>query len=290
MQRSTLRRFVPRPTYANVIATIALFVALGGVAVAAGLPKNSVGPRQLKRGAVNAAKIRPGAVNTAKLRRNAVTAGKIRRGAVTPGKLGPNAVLPGNLGNGIISTAKLANGAVNAAKIRNGVVTSNKIKREAVTTAKLANGSVNVNKLADGAVTRAKLNFPVAAPGEVSTLAAGQTLRGVFDLGGTAVAAGEIAKAAVSYSAPLAAPPVAATVLLPGQATAGCPGLGAGNTPLAAAGNLCLYLLAGPNLAEPLPTAGLKAEASTQLGFGLSAQAKAAGDFWAIGLWAVTPA
>ena len=31
-----------------MIATIALFVALGGVAVAAGLPKNSVGPKQLK--------------------------------------------------------------------------------------------------------------------------------------------------------------------------------------------------------------------------------------------------
>ena len=35
---------VPKLNYSNVIATIALFVALGGVAVAAGLPKNSVGP------------------------------------------------------------------------------------------------------------------------------------------------------------------------------------------------------------------------------------------------------
>ena len=40
-----------------MIATIALFVALGGAAVAAGLPKNSVGANQLKRGAVTAAKI-----------------------------------------------------------------------------------------------------------------------------------------------------------------------------------------------------------------------------------------
>jgi hypothetical protein len=47
-----------RITYANVIATLALFFALGGAAYAATqLPRNSVGTPQLKRGAVTAAKI-----------------------------------------------------------------------------------------------------------------------------------------------------------------------------------------------------------------------------------------
>ena len=68
-------RFIPKLNYANVIGTIALFVALGGVAVAAGLPRNSVGPKQLKRGAVT----------PAKLRKAAVTSGKLAPGAVTPG-------------------------------------------------------------------------------------------------------------------------------------------------------------------------------------------------------------
>ena len=45
-------------TYANVVASIALFVALGGTGYAATqLAPNSVGTRQLKRGAVTAAKI-----------------------------------------------------------------------------------------------------------------------------------------------------------------------------------------------------------------------------------------
>ena len=48
----TCPAYVPKLNYSNVIATIALFVALGGAAVAAGLPKNSVGTKQLKRGAV----------------------------------------------------------------------------------------------------------------------------------------------------------------------------------------------------------------------------------------------
>jgi hypothetical protein len=49
-----------RLTYANVIATLALFVALGGGAYAATrLPAKSVGTMQLKRGAVTRAKIAP---------------------------------------------------------------------------------------------------------------------------------------------------------------------------------------------------------------------------------------
>jgi hypothetical protein len=48
-----LRRLTDRLTYANVVATLALFVALGGVSYAAvELPARSVGRRQLRRGAV----------------------------------------------------------------------------------------------------------------------------------------------------------------------------------------------------------------------------------------------
>src|SRR5215218_4255746 len=102
-ERSNFMRF-PRPklSYANVIATIALFIALGGAAVAAGLPKNSVGANQLKRGAVTAAK----------LKKAAVTSGKLAPQSVIPGKLGANAVLPGNIANGAVTSAKIGAGAV----------------------------------------------------------------------------------------------------------------------------------------------------------------------------------
>ena len=53
---------LPRPTYAGVAATLALVVALSGTAYAAGLPRHSVGTKQLKSGAVTAAKLKPGAV------------------------------------------------------------------------------------------------------------------------------------------------------------------------------------------------------------------------------------
>jgi hypothetical protein len=54
-----MRRFIPRLTYANVTATLALFIALGGGAYAAfSLPRNSVGSAQLRKGAVRSREIR----------------------------------------------------------------------------------------------------------------------------------------------------------------------------------------------------------------------------------------
>jgi hypothetical protein len=58
----------PRLTYANVVASLALFVALGGVSYAAtALPKGSVGPKQIRAEAVRTGKVADGAVTAAKL-------------------------------------------------------------------------------------------------------------------------------------------------------------------------------------------------------------------------------
>lgn len=281
-------RYLPKLSYANVIATIALFVALGGAAVAAGLPKNSVGPKQLKRGAVTAAKIR----------KAAVVSGKLAPQSVVAGKLGQNAVLPGNIVNGAITSAKIGNGAVIAASIKNGVVTTNKLNNnavtapklanDAVTTQKMANGSVTTPILANGSVTAAKLSSDLNSP-NVGPLKSGQTLRGVFDLGSVAATAGDNVRSAVSFQYPLGSAP-AVTVLLPGQTTANCAGLGNGNqTPAATNGNLCVYITQAENLEEG--AAGLTAENNTRLGFGLVAKAKEGGagkSFHALGVWAVT--
>jgi hypothetical protein len=258
-----------RLSYSNVIATMALFIALGGVAVAAGLPKNSVGPKQLKRGAVTAAKIR----------KKAVTSAKLATGAVTIGKLGPNSVGPSNIGNGAITSAKLGPSSVLASAIKNSVVTTSKLNNEAVTTPKLANESVSTAKLGKGSVTAAKLSDEIGPL--LSTLKSGQTLRGVFDVGGKEPA---LTRDAASFQFPLLNA-ATATVLKKGQTSANCPGLGGGNaqTPQATGGNLCVYITEEVNLGA------LAVENNTRLGFGLKAETGGAlGDWLAYGQWAVT--
>jgi trimeric autotransporter adhesin len=126
-------------SFANVVACIALFVALGGsaVAVTAMLPKKSVKTRHLAQGVVT----------TTKLRNGAVTAAKIRNGAVTAAKIGAGAV----------GSTQLADGGIRSADLGGGVVTFTKLKNGAVTSDKLAAGAVTASKIADGAVTAAKL-------------------------------------------------------------------------------------------------------------------------------------
>src|SRR5262249_40695257 len=63
-----------RPSAALVVASLALFISLGGTSYAAfKLPKNSVGTKQLKNGAVSSAKIKSGAVTAGKLNTSGLT-------------------------------------------------------------------------------------------------------------------------------------------------------------------------------------------------------------------------
>jgi hypothetical protein len=74
-------RLRPRLTYANVIATLALFLALGGATAyaASTLGRNSIGSKQLKRNAVTGAKVKDGSLS----------AGDFKAGQLPAGERGP---------------------------------------------------------------------------------------------------------------------------------------------------------------------------------------------------------
>ena len=89
-----------RLTYANVVATLALFLALsGGVVWAAG----KIGAKNLKANAVTAGKIKRNAVTSTKIRGNAVTAAKIKAGAVDFTKLAPGTNLVASASGGPVA-------------------------------------------------------------------------------------------------------------------------------------------------------------------------------------------
>jgi hypothetical protein len=91
-------RLRPRLSYANVVATLALFLALGGTGYAVSqLPANSVGSKQIRRGAVGPSELRSAAVSsrslhdrTVRLRDLSLGARSALRGAIGPqGAAGP---------------------------------------------------------------------------------------------------------------------------------------------------------------------------------------------------------
>jgi hypothetical protein len=262
-----------RLTYANVVASLALFIALGGVAVAAGLAKNSVGTKQLKPNAVTAAKIKNGAV----------TAHKLGSRAVTAAKVAANSISSSALQDGAVIAAKLAKNSVTNAAITNGTVGTGKLGSKVVTAAKLADGAVGTAALANDSVTPGKL-APEFGP-ILGTLKSGLTVRGTFDLGGE----GKIARDGESFQFPLLNAPAApeANIVAADKPTTACPGVSGGNgaTPQAAPGQLCVYLLSTSAKFKALT---FDTGTVSRLGFGLRAEFEDVGDLFAQGLWAVT--
>lgn len=79
-----MSRLRSRLTYANVMATLALFIALGGASYAATqLPRNSVGPKQLKREAVNGAKVKIGTIPATAIKGGVYTKAESNAGSRT---------------------------------------------------------------------------------------------------------------------------------------------------------------------------------------------------------------
>jgi len=99
-----MRVLLSKLTYANVVATIALFLALsGGAVMAAG---------QLGKNVVKSGNIAPKAVKTQDL----------ARGAVKPAKLAANAVKNKNLAKNSVSGAKVRKGTLTRSKLKAGTL------------------------------------------------------------------------------------------------------------------------------------------------------------------------
>src|SRR3954466_10248673 len=85
---AAMTRLRLRLSYANVTATLALFIALGGSSYAAlRLPRNSVGPTQIRAGAVHSSEVKNGSLRAADL---STSSRRALRGATGPaGAQGP---------------------------------------------------------------------------------------------------------------------------------------------------------------------------------------------------------
>jgi hypothetical protein len=78
-----------RLTYANVMATIAVFLSLAGGAYAAlRVPPHSVGNRQLRKNAVSGAKVKDGSLTGAEIADGSLTGADVMAGSLTAANLG----------------------------------------------------------------------------------------------------------------------------------------------------------------------------------------------------------
>jgi len=107
-----MSRIARHLSYANVIATLALFIALGGVSWAAvTLPANSVGSKQIKKNAVTSAKVKDRTLKRSDFASGTLLTGQ--RGATGPkGDAGPSDAYEGTQSGGFVPIGSSANASL----------------------------------------------------------------------------------------------------------------------------------------------------------------------------------
>jgi hypothetical protein len=139
-----MRRIHSALTYANVVATLALFIALGGASYAAvKLPKNSVGTDQLRKNAVTGTKVADHSLtghdlDIAKL--GTVPAAAHATSADTATRAASAASADTATHATTADSAPIADNSVTSAKITDGTLTGADIADGSLTAADLATG------------------------------------------------------------------------------------------------------------------------------------------------------
>jgi hypothetical protein len=105
---------VNRLSYANVVSTIALIVAIGGGTAFA---VSQIGSKDIKKDAVRAKQIKKDAVRSDEIQDGAVGSPDLAAGSVTGANLGEGAVSSPKIAPGAIGTAALADNAATGAKV-----------------------------------------------------------------------------------------------------------------------------------------------------------------------------
>ncbi len=185
----------------------------------------------------------------------------------------------------VIATLALVLAGAGIGTATSGLISGSKIKPGTITGKQIKNHSITLNKLTGKLPAGPKgpqgVQGLVGPPGPFpATLPSGDTVRGVFDIGGTAAAANALVTSDASWFWPLATAPTVTIRGVGAAPTATCPGTV--SNPEAATGNVCIYDSVNNN------TAGVGNNGPSTFGVTLYVRSTAAGDFWSEGTWAVT--
>jgi hypothetical protein len=125
-----------RPTATFVIATLALFMSLGGTSYAA-VKAKSIGTKQLKDSSVTSAKIARAGVTASDIRANVIDGSKVRAGSI-----GSQHILDGSIGS-----LDIADGSIGAQDIQPGSIGAREIAANSINAQQIADQSLGLGEL-----------------------------------------------------------------------------------------------------------------------------------------------
>jgi hypothetical protein len=173
-----------------------------------------------------------------------------------------------------------------AIKLPANSVGTAQLKKDAVTSLKVKNGSLLAGDFKAGQIP-AGPQGPDGSPGPAGpagpfpdALPSGKTVRGAYNVGGTAAAAGALANSSISFVYAFATAPTVKIVLQGAAAPAECSGNA--TFPQAQAGFVCIYEESKTN------SVGVTLNAVNRSGATIFTNSSAAGGFFSYGTWAAT--
>jgi hypothetical protein len=154
--------------YANVTGTIALFLAMSGVAAAVTLaPTNSVTSRSIKDGQVRTADLHANAITRSRLAPNAVTGSKVVDGSLLGADIADSSVTGSDVEDGSISTYDLGAYSVGSSELQASSVGPSKLEASSVGSRELGQVTAVVGEgvdVLDGHVNNAVVFCPASHP------------------------------------------------------------------------------------------------------------------------------
>jgi hypothetical protein len=123
-----ISKILARLSYANVIATLALFLALGGTAYAAGtigsgaIIDNSIRSEDIRNGAVKSIDVSNGTIASGDILDGTVASGDILDDTIVSGDISDDTVASGDILDDTIVSGDISNGTIAAADMASGVL------------------------------------------------------------------------------------------------------------------------------------------------------------------------
>jgi hypothetical protein len=170
--------------------------------------------------------------------------------------------------------------SVGTKQLKNNAVTSLKVKNHSLLKADFKAGQLPAGATGATGPTGAAGATGPAGPFP-DALPTGKTIRGAYNMGGTAAAANALATASVSFVFPLTTAPTVKIVLQGAAAPSECPGNA--TSPQAQPGFLCIYEEGSLNSSPGALLNSVETSGAT-----IFTNSTAAGRFYSVGSWAVT--
>jgi hypothetical protein len=134
-----------RPTAAVVIASLALFMSLGGTSYAA-VKAKSIGSKQLKSNAVSTTKIARGGVTASDIRNRVIDGSKIRVGSIDSQHILDGSIGSIDIADGSIGAQDIQPGSIGAREIGIGSIGPDQIANESLGRGDINPSDVNLFK------------------------------------------------------------------------------------------------------------------------------------------------